>query len=263
MWFDSLMDDFKSALLTVDKYRGVFVPIFLKLIMQVIIGLILGVGVIVTVMSGIFAGNSDVEGVGLALSIIIPVSILVVLVYLVYVLLWAIIEVGSIHLYRAALAHERPTKAHFVAGIKAYLGKVFAGKLLIHFIVMITCPVWIVLYVVYMILIGIPTAGWGLFFLTFAIGAYFATWTIAIVHDDFSVMQGIKRSFKLARQHFKPMFIIILIAGVVTQYAMNLFGMVGALLAGWFISGVFQTYFKVVIYLTYIRFNSKNDIELI
>jgi len=169
-----------------------------------------------------------------------------------YVVLWGFIEVGSISLYRAALKDEKPTKAHFMDGIKSYFTKVLSGKLLIHLIILILSPILVLLFFIYFVVIGIPSAGWGLVFLSTTIGVLFATWTIAIVSDDYGAIEAIKKSFEFGKSNFKIMFITILSMTMISSYAMMLFGPLGFLLAGWFIGGVVSTYFRIIIYMTYL-----------
>jgi len=264
MWFDNLMDDCKNGLLIADKHKGVFVPIFLRLAMNIIIGVVTVISVIAMIAGGTFAGIADAEPFKIVMSVLVSGGILMLIGYIVYLLLWGLIEVGSINLYRAALNDEKPTKAHFFGGIKSYIGKVFAGKLLIHFVCIIASPILIALYLIFLVLVGIPTGGWGAVFLSVAIGVYFATWTIAIVHDNLSAVQGIKTSFRLARQRFKPLFVIILTSLMIIQFSVSLIGPLGTFFAGWLISGVLGTYFRIVIYMTYMRYsdNEKPAVEV-
>ena len=259
MWFDLLMDDLKAALEISDKYHGVFVPVFLKLLMGLILGTFFVMGIGISVISGIFAEISEVGGFKVLLSFFTPLVLLIILGYIIYLILWALIEVGSINLYFAAMNDEKPTRAHFFNGIRKYLNKVFAGKLLIHFLVLVLSPLWLVMFVIYAIVIGIPTAGWGILFLAVAIGAYFATWTIAIVHDDLGVMAGIGASFRLARRHFKPMFIIILSLTMISNYAVWILGPVGFVFLGWLIGGIVKTFFRIGLYKTYLRYREERE----
>lgn len=258
MWFDDLMNDFKQALAVTSQHKGVFVPILLKFVMHVIVGVLIVIGIFTTITSGVLASVNEADILDTVFSILTTASIFLIVSYLIYLVLWALIEVGSINLYRAAINDEKPSKDHFFEGIRTYLGKVFAGKLLIHFIFLVTSPIWMVLFVIYLIVIGIPTAGWGVLLLTVTIGAYFASWTIAIVHDDLDVVGGIIASFRLAKNHYKTLFLIMLSTTMITQYAITLLGPLGLVLGGWLIGGVLRTYFKIVIYLTYIRSGGRN-----
>jgi hypothetical protein len=253
MWFDSLMDDFKASLQLSSSYKGVFVPVFLKLLMFFAMGVFIAVGAGVVVLWGIFISEMSVAYV------VRSIIFMMVLGYILFVVLWSLIEVGSINLYRVAISGEKPCKEHFFSGIRGYMKKVFAGKLLIHFLFLILSPIWIVLFLIYAFIIGIPTAGWGIVFLMIVVGMYFATWTIAIVHDDLGVGKGLGASFRLARSHFKPMFILVLTMYMVGQYAVSILGPVGFAVAGWFIGGVVKTYFRIILYKTYIRYGKTSD----
>jgi len=254
MWFDLLMDDCKASLELSHKYKGVFVPVFLKLILTMIMGTFVIISVITSVASGVFSGLHGSEGLGLFMQIIAPFGFFLIAGYILYLILWALIEVGSINLYRAALSDEKPSKIHFFSGIKDYLKKVAAGKMLIHFLCLILSPLLLAFFVLYAVIIGIPTAGWGVIFLTVGVSAYFATWTIAIVNDDLGILEGFGTSFKLAKRHFKPLFVIMLALTMISQYAAWLVGPLGFVFAGWFLGGIVKIYFRIVTYKTYLRY---------
>jgi len=259
MWFDSLMDDFKRGFVIANKHKDIFVPVFLKLAMFLILGILGVIGVVVSISSGVFSGVNDAGPFAVFMSIIIPVITMLLIGYITFLILWALIEVGSISLFRAAIDDIKPTKDHFFDGIKNYLVRAASGKFLIHFIVLCLSPIWLILYVIFLILIGIPTAGWGLVFISVAIGTYFATWTIALVHDDLSIVKAIKMSFRIAKDNFKPMFVLVFSATMITKYVVTLLGPLGLLLTGWFIGGVSMTYFKVVLYLKYLAYSTIGD----
>ena len=260
MWFNLLMDDFKESLHVSDKYHGVYFPVFLKLIMTLIMGIFFVGSIITIVAGGAISGFEYMDGFEIAMNILKSLGIVGVIAYILYLVLWGLIEVGTINMIRAAFNDQKPTKAIFLEGIKTYLRKVVSGKLLIHFVVMILSPILFALFILYAVIIGIPTAGYGVVFLFIAIGAYFATWTIAIVEDEMDVTEGLGASFRLARNHFKPLFVIVLSASMIGQYVAWLFGPLGAVLAGWFMGGIVRIYFKMVTYRTYMRYSE--DYEL-
>lgn len=259
MWFDILMDDCKESLMVSDKYHGVYFPVFLKLIASLVMGIFLVISVIAIIAGGAMSGFEHMDGMEIAINIFKSLGFLGVISYILYLIIWGLIEVGTINMISAAFNDEKPTKAIFLEGIKTYLRKVISGKLLIHFVVMILSPVLFIAFILYAVIIGIPTAGYGVVFLFIAIGAYFATWTIAIVEDEMDVTEGLGASFRLARNHFKPLFVIVLSASLISQYVIWLFGPLGAVLAGWFLGGVINLYFKMVTYRTYIRYSEEYD----
>lgn len=258
MWFNNLMDDLKKAFLVSDEYRGIFVPVFLKLAMNVVVGLVVFAGIITSIITGSFAGVKGAEPIEVALGIIAPSLLFLLIGYILYLILSSLIEVGSINLYRVALSGVKPNKSDFTDVIKSYIGKVISGKLLIHFLSLILLPVIIVLYLIYALLIGTLTGGWALIFLSVIINMYFATWTIAIVNDNLGATSSIKRSFKFAKVHFKTMFVLILSSLMIIQYCVTILGPFGAIFVGWFIGGVLRTYFKLATYITYLRYQNSS-----
>ncbi len=257
MWFDLLMDDCKKTLLVSDKYHGVFFPVFLKLFMTLIMGIFFVGSAVALIASGAMTGFENMEGFEIAMSILKSLGLVGVIAYILYLILWALIEVGSINMISAAFNDQKPSKSVFLQGIKTYLGKVISGELLIHFVLIILSPVLLIGLILYVVIIGIPTAGYGVIFLSVAVGAYFATWTIAIVEDEMSVTEGLGASFTLARNHFKPLFVIVLSTSMLSQYVSWLFGPLGAVFAGWFLAGIVNIYFKMVTYRTYMRYTDE------
>jgi hypothetical protein len=259
MWFDMLMDDSKAAFELSSRYKGVFVPVLLKLVMALLLGVFVVISVGVTVVSGVLTGINNAKEFEVLISILAPMGIFLVFGYFIFLILWALVEVGSINLYQAAINGEKPTREHFFTGIKGYLKKVLGGKLFIHFLVLLLSPLWIVLFVVYVVILGIPTAGWAVVFLIVVISAYFATWTIAIVNDNLGVFGGLGASFKLAKGHFKPMFILMLSMMMIGQYSGWILGPIGYVILGWLIGGVVKTFFRIVLYKTYLRYGGESQ----
>ncbi|SHI37961.1 hypothetical protein SAMN02745751_00187 [Dethiosulfatibacter aminovorans DSM 17477] len=257
MWFDFLMDDGKAVFELSRQYKGVFVPVFLKLIMTLIIGVYAVISIGITAISGALSGIGSARDIEVIISILAPMFIFLVFGYIIFMIFWALIEVGSINLYRAAINGEKPTREHFLTGIKRYMMRVFGGKLFIHFLVLILSPLLIIFFVIYAVILGIPTAGWAVVFLTVVIGAYFATWTIAIVNDDLGVFKGLGASFRLAKRHFKPMFILVLSMMMVVRYSSWILGPLAFVFLGWFLGGVVRTFFRIVLYKTYLRYEEK------
>lgn len=258
MWFDNLMDDFKHSLLLCRQYKAVFVPIFLRLAMHILLGILIFLGAFMSLASGAFQGLFHAKTFEVfarsLFATLTPIGITLVLTYIAYLLLWSLIEVGGISLIKSAIQGIQPSKKIFLEGIKVYVGKVFSGKLIIHLLVLIFAPVWFLLGLAYMILIGIPTGGWGSVFLASLLGALFLTWTTAIVEDNLGAFQGIKASFRLAKNHMQPVLLISLLSFFLVGYFSMLLGPIVFFFAGWFLGGIIGTFLKVSIYLTYVRY---------
>jgi len=260
MWFDYLMDDCKESYDVSQSYHGVYFPVFLKLIMGLIMGAFFIGSIATVVLGGAFANFETMGGYEVATLILKSVGLLGVLAYVLYMLLWGLIEVGSINMIHAAFNDEKPTQKVFLNGIGSYLAKVTLGKLLIHVVVLVLSPIFLIAFLVYAVIIGIPTAGYGVVFLFVAIGVYFATWTIAIVLDDMDITEGIGESIRIGRNHFKPLFVIVLSTGLISSQVAMIFGPLGAVLAGWFLGGLVGIFFKMVTYKTYMRYTRDGNL---
>lgn len=259
MWFDYLMDDCKESYDVSQAYHGVYFPVFLKLIMGLVMGAFLIGSIVTLVVGGALSNFEMMDGFEIAMHLLKSVGLMGLLAYLLYMVLWGLIEVGTINMIKAAFNDEKPNQAIFLDGIRSYLAKVSLGKLLIQVVVLVLSPVLFIGFILYALLIGIPTAGYGVIFLFVAIGAYFATWTIAIVVDDMDITEGIGTSIRLGRNHFKPLFLIVLATSTISSQVVMLFGPLGAVFAGWFLGGVVGIFFKMVTYKTYLRYNNEKQ----
>ncbi|QRN86720.1 hypothetical protein JR334_05825 [Clostridia bacterium] len=259
MWFDNLMDDFKQSLLTCHQYKAVFVPVFLRLAMHIVLGILMVIGLVTSLASGTFRGLFHAKTFDVFVRSLLgtfrPIGFSIVLVYIVYLVLWSMIEVGSISLIKTAIQGIKPSKKHFIGGIRVYMGKVFSGKLIIHLLVLLSTPIWFLAGLLYFILIAIPTGGWGSLFLATFLGALFLTWTTAIVEDDLGTFEGIKASLRLAKNHMQPVFLISLLSFFLIGYFSMILGPMVFFFAGWFLGGIIRILLKVATYLTYVRYS--------
>jgi hypothetical protein len=253
MWFDEIMDDCRQALVTANKYKDVFVPIFLKLALSLaIFGYIF-----VSFIAGIIKHENILDYIFTdyyALLEILP-TILIngIIIYLLVLIGFSILDVGSINMFKAALNDQKPKFKDFKEGVKNYLFKVILGKLFMHLLVIITLPLTLVLYLLYALVVGTLTAGWGILFLSVFISIYLGTWITIIVIEGDSPLKAIGKSLKLGRKYFKGLFVIFLASTLISTYSTVLFGVLAAVLAGWFFAGVVATYFKLVVMLVYYR----------
>lgn len=253
MWFDEIMDDCKNALRTANNNKGIFVPIFIKLglnLLLFIIAIGFVFGNVIRMLNLSYRGKDDL----LILLREVPVFIVIgVIIYLLYLAASSIIEVGSINLIKVAASGVKPKSSHFFEGIKDYFFKVLGGKLLILLIFLVLSPIIIGLYLLYAVLIGTLTAGWGITFLSVFVAVYFTSWTTAVVVDNLPPVKAIGISFKIGRKYFWGLFIVMLSSILISKYMSAVFGPLVALLGGWLISGVVLTCFKLVILMVYNR----------
>jgi hypothetical protein len=253
MWFDEIMEDCKNALRITNNNKGIFVPIFIKLGLSILLfatTFAFVIGYIVRIANFSFRDISDLQILFRELPIVLAIGIII---YFLYLLGSSIIEVGAINLLKMAVAGNKLKSSHFFEGIKNYFLKVLGGKLIILLIVLVLSPVIIGLYLLYTVLIGTLTAGWGITFLSAFITVYFTSWTTAVVVDNLSPIKAIGISIKLGKKYFWGLFTIILSSILISRYIAVVFGPLVALLGGWFIAGVILTYFKLVVLMVYNR----------
>jgi hypothetical protein len=253
MWFDEIMEDCKNALRIANNNKGIFVPIFIKLGLSILLFVTtigFAIGYVVRVANLSYNRISSLQILFKEIPIVLVIGIIT---YLLFLVVGSIIEVGSINLIKTAAEGVKPKSSHFFQGIKNYFLKVLGGKLIIHLIILVLSPIIIGLYLLYTVLIGTLTAGWGITFLSVVIAVYFTSWTTAVVVDNLSPIKAISISFKIGKKYFWGLFIIILSSILISRYIAVVFGPLVALLGGWFIAGVILTYFKLVVLMVYNR----------
>lgn len=253
MWFDEIMEDCKQALFTANKYKGIFIPIFLKLALT----LAIGVFVVISTIGGIARHRYILDYVFTdtwAMMEVLPGILMSALVlYLLVLVGHSIIDVGSINMFKQALSDQKPTFKDFGEGIKHYLLKVLLGKLFLHVLILITSPILIFLYLLYAVVVGTLTAGWGVVFLAVALSAFLGTWISITVLEGSSPLEAIGKSLRLGKHYFKGLFVVLLAASLISSYAVSIFGILAAVVGGWFIAGIVSTFFKLVILRIYNR----------
>jgi hypothetical protein len=156
-------------------------------------------------------------------------------------------------MFKIALDDQKPKYKDFTEGIKKYFFKVVLGKLFMHLLIIITLPVTAVLYIIYALIAGTLTAGWGLLFLGVFVSIFLGTWVPIIVIEGYSPLKAIGKSIKLGAKYFKGLFIVLLAATLISSYSTVIFGVLAAVLAGWFIAGIVTTYFNLVVMRVYYR----------
>jgi hypothetical protein len=240
MWFDDIMDDSKKALKLANKNGTVFVPIIVNAAINILLAIFIVAGAI---MLGIWFRDTIrgvFEGYESPWPLIIPVSIVTFLTYFIYTIIKAMMEVGSINMYKTAYEGVKPGAHHFFEGIKKYFWRVFGVTLLFNFIFVILSVPILLLFVFYTATIGILTAGWGLIFLWAVVGTYLSSWIIG-------------RSIRLGKKYFWALFILNLAGIMIAQYVATVLGGFIALIGGWFLSQAIMLYMKFAIMLFYER----------
>jgi hypothetical protein len=253
MWFDEIMDDCKQALITANKYKNIFIPIFLKLVLSVALFGYIFISFIAVMIKNIYVFEYMYTARSAIMDLFPALIINGVIIYLLVLVGFSILDVGSINMFKVALNDQKPKYKDFTDGIKKYFFKVVLGKLFIHLLIVITLPVTVVLYIIYALIAGTLTAGWGILFLSIFVSIFLGTWVAIVVIEGYSPFKAIGKSIKLGAKYFKGLFIVLLASALLSSYSIVIFGVLAAVLAGWFIAGVVATYFNLVVMLVYYR----------
>jgi len=253
MWFDKIMEDCKEALMLSKKNKGIFIPIFAQLAFSFFIGILIAIIVVVSLISTARANFHGLDTYQAIINILPIFIIFIIVVSLIAIIFNALLEVGTISLYKAAAEGIKPTTKHFIQGIKDYFLKVFGGSMFLSLVGLILSPILFALLILYTVIIGVLTAGWGMTFLTTVSLVFLLPWPIIVVLDNVSPIKAIGRSLVFGKKNFFPLFIVLLGYTLLTRYLVSGFGMVVAAFGGWFLVGVLVTYMKLVVFLFYKR----------
>lgn len=253
MWFDNIMDDCKEAFKVSNSNKGIFIPIFISYAF-----ILLTIGYFAFLSITIFrriskAYMTNMNEFKIFLNQLSFLLIIALVTYLLIVIYNSFMRAGSINLYKNAVNGVKLKASHFFDGIKNSFFKIFRGTLFIHIIAIITSPFVIIFILFYSGASGLLSPTWGMIFLTSAFTVFLVAWPIIVVVDNIKPLKAIITSIKLGWNNFLGLFIISLANALIAKYIVMLFGPLVALIAGLFLSGVVNTYFKVVVLIIYKR----------
>ncbi|MDF2533172.1 MAG: hypothetical protein K0Q65_2753, partial [Clostridia bacterium] len=138
MWFDEIMDDCKQALITANKYKNIFVPIFLKLALSIVLFIYIFVSYIAVIIKNSYVFEYMYTDPSMILELFPALIINGIVIYLLVLVGFSMLDVGSINMFKVALNDQKPKYKDFTDGIKNYFFKVILGKLFMHFLIIIT-----------------------------------------------------------------------------------------------------------------------------
>lgn len=253
MWFDEIMDDCKQALIAANKFKTIFIPIFVKLALSIVIFGYIFVSFIAVMIRNSYLFEYMFTDPSVIMELFPALITNGIIIYLLVLVGFSILDVGSKNMFKVALNNQKPKYKDFTDGIKSYFFKVLLGKLFMHLLIILTLPFTALLYIIYALLVGTLTAGVGLLFLSVFVSIFLGTWVPIIVIEGYSPLKAIGKSIKLGTKYFKGLFIVLLASVLVSSYSVSIFGLLAAVLAGGFIAGVVTTYFSLVIMLVYYR----------
>ncbi len=253
MWFDEIMDDCKLALRVANKNKGVFIPIFISAAIYILLFITFILSASMFFISNIESMENLLDNTENLLAFIIPAGLIVLGLYLFLIAVWTMLEVGSVNLYKYAVEGIPLKIDYFFEGIKKYFFRVFTVAFILNSLLLLLSPLILLIFVSYTVTIGILTAGWGVLIISVVIGTFMNLWVIALVTDNLGGFKALTASVRIGKKYFLGLFTLTLSSMLISQYFSGAFGTLIALIAGWFLSSVIITYFKLVFVLVYKR----------
>jgi hypothetical protein len=250
MWFDEIMDDCKQALITVNKHKAVFIPLFLKLIVFLFAGIYFFTALTSFLITYRYTYIFDHN---VFPHVILNIIAHILVIYLAVLIGFCVIDTGTINMLKYALNDEKPRFKSFTEGVKKYLLKTVLGNLFIHGLVLVTLPITAILYTLLIVIFGTLTAGWAVIFLNTCISVFMGAWISILIIEEISPIKAMGKSLRLGKKYFKGLFVVMLASTLIGSFSSLLFGPLAAVFAGWFISGVVITYFRLVVMQIYYR----------
>lgn len=249
--FEYLMDDMKEALILSKNNKKLFAPALIANFAFIGVMMIIGVITFIILMTSISTISESSTSGNTSRIIFITLAVLILFAFI--SIFFLVVELGIIR-YCIALIDQEPLSAKlFFSGIKTYLIPVFFTNIALTIIYIIGFIILLIPILLYYILIGIPTGGYGLIFLSAAFNSLLGFWTIILMNNKGTCFKSILQNIKFGKQHFKLMTLIFFLQTLFTASLPALFGLILGNLGILFFVLVVSTYFNLVILLTYRR----------
>lgn len=248
MWFDELMDSCKRALALITANIWIVLPYVLHTLALVITFAALALVVFLLILgaAGLSAYFQD-------WLLMIPAALVTaVIVVLVVSAVNACIEAGSVRLFAAVAAGERPSAPIFWAGVRSHFMSMWGLMLLLSLAAIVLSPVLIVVLAL-IVMVGGLSAGWGFLIFPVMLTVYLGAWTVALVLDNLGGLQALKAGVSFVNRYFWGLVILGLAATLLGPTLSGVMGPLVAMLAGWIIAAFVRSWSTMAIILIYQR----------
>lgn len=249
--FDALMDDMKKALIISGQYKSLFLP-------ALIINILLFVFIVIAIFSiiamaisiGVVSANGGFQGnIGTIIGMV--VFILIVIVF--FTLLTLAVDLGINSLVINAADGIAPSPKNFFKGIKENIVPVFFAGIGLNIIIFFAFILLIVPLILYFVIAGILTGGWGITLFSCTFQGLLGYWTLIKMQDHRGSFESVGVSIKFGRKYYWLIVLMVYLQVSFAAYFPALLGIIGAAFASLFISYAMLIYFKLVYLLTYRR----------
>ena len=251
MWFDELMDDCKQALALVWSNRWIALPYILH---SLVVGLIAGGLLAVTFFMFIVGAVGTVGSSTFPIwSIIAPLLIGVTLAVLVFSVLSALVDAGSISMFAWVAEGYKPDTRMFWEGVRKYFLSMWGIQLFLGALALVLSPILALLALLFVVTIGILSGGWGLLIIPVLGLVFFSAWPMALILDGQGGFKALGSGIRLGKRYFWGMFVLGLASTLIGQQLASILGPILALLIGWIIVVFVSSWYKMTVLLVYKR----------
>lgn len=255
MWFEDLMDDCKQALTLITSNIWISLPYVVHALVVTIGSIILFVGFVMvfvfTTLSFSHDPMADVNWLLLGAGLLGGIA----LTSLLTSALSALTEAGSLHLFAAVAAGEKPSSQLFWLGVRSSFLSMWGITLFLNFLAIILSPVLLAILGL-LLAAGILSGGWALLAAAAIVTVFLGAWPAALVLDKQGGFKALASGFRLGRRYFWGLFILALAAALLGQQLSAAFGPLVAILAGWILAVIVRSWSKMTILLIYKRHSS-------
>lgn len=253
--FENLMTDMKTALALSSRYKGLFLPslignvaFFVLIVIFVIALIVIGAGTAVGVAA--YGSSDNLEALLLTLS---GIGLFLFIMFSLLLITGLVLDIGITGLVVAATEDERPTAAIFFGAVKAHLLPVLGTHIVLFFLYILGFVVLAIPLVIYTFTVGLLSGGWGMVLLMATFRVLLGFWVTIKVADDIGGFESVGENIRFGRRYYWLLILVVYLEISFAGFLPSLLGMIGAAIATFFIGYMVDTYFKIVVLLTYRR----------
>ncbi|SHI37936.1 hypothetical protein SAMN02745751_00186 [Dethiosulfatibacter aminovorans DSM 17477] len=194
-----LFDYFKDAFHLNVENRKLYMPQIILILVKTCIFLAFGIFIYQVIVSFEYTGFSE----NVIKDAVFGLAWWIAGMILLGIIGGIVIEAGLFNMYRVCIYERELRSGEFFEGVR----KNFLKFLLADFIMLI---VWLLIFIPY-IIIGVLSLLTGFVLIPLMISVFTIMWKVSMAVDDVFVIEGFKRGFHFAVEHFIPLSVLVII----------------------------------------------------
>lgn len=246
--FELIMDDLRDTLILTNDNKKVFLPAMIGTLISIVVLIVLALILMFVAISSVIISIAAANPLGILFS-----GITALLFVLVAILISIFLEVGTIALVKGVLNGEPFSMKLFMNGIKAFFLRASLTCIGFGIVLFFALLILILPIILYMIIVGILSGGWGILLMSCFFSSLLGYWLIIMIERDMSGFGSIKENLSFGFKHLKPMIFIFYLQAMLAANLITAFGPLVTFICSIFVTAIVNTYFKFVILKTYRR----------